>query len=636
MDPQGILDDQAPAVPQNIVAISLAGPLQQWMLPHLTADALAALAISCKALHQLITSAPASLLQPNLRTLLPPAIRHRAVGKRSLDALLAMQAAFQQAMQAGAPAQLQRLTLPDSQHAHNPRWALTSPCKMIIVDCAYPEFDHRPGHQMVVDPCSLRCSHQHPAAEWSKPHSRCWYFQGFLREGAFVKYGDQYGLLDLERLELAGIWESPLPYVGCRTWMGAGLVFHEHAKVRSVHHWNHSVVSLIALEPASMQERYVIGPPSQQPSEAAPDASAFWIGLSPNQEHLAILWFEDSTVHFCSTRYLNLCIYEACTGQQVAAFDVAAIFDDLNCRRKPTSVVQWSSDSSCVLYQEDHVAGILQDKALRVMAAKVSGCFWVMTSLPNLDAQAVSWSPDGRWVSISSFSGKGSQGSAWHIPTGQKAFAWESADGACLPIWAPSGRIIFCPGSRSLVSLSAKGCKAIHQPYYGPHLLQKDPLPPFGPSITFSPSGRVFVAAWRVQPARLFDAHAAALDEELPRELGHVVCDLTAPACEMVPVATSSSGWVMGSITWHPGPWSTHIYAITTASGSVYLMDAKQHRCIRKWSRSELARPSSSSLDAPLQLSWSPDGTQLLVLGAGCICMLSFANEPSSILSANA
>ena len=49
------INSDGPRVPENLTAICLTAPLQHYMLPHLTADALAALLFSCKAVYQLIT-----------------------------------------------------------------------------------------------------------------------------------------------------------------------------------------------------------------------------------------------------------------------------------------------------------------------------------------------------------------------------------------------------------------------------------------------------------------------------------------------------------------------------------------------------------------------------------------------------
>ena len=331
-------------------------------------------------------------------------------------------------------------------------------------------------------------------------------------------------------------------------------------------------------------------------------------------------------------------------GQLMATLDFAAILGDPACWWDPSGIIQWACDSCCVLFNEIQKPFEGQNNMLRVMPAAVSGSHASLSSLPFVafEEEANQWSADGQYVSVSCLPSRieslGSRtaclGSVWHVMTGRKVLSWASHDGACPPRWAPCGSTAFCSASASLVSFPAKGCEgeSVHQPYYGPQLRLRDEDEHQGPSITFSPSGHVFVGAWQNKACQLFGDPACwlPLDEfppnKLPQELGHVMCDLTAPACSMIPVATSSSDWLTESITWHPGPRTCHIYAITTASGGVYLMDSKQHRCIHKWSCSELAGPLCAWRDAPFRPSWSPDGTQLLVLGSGCICMLTFAD----------
>ena len=86
------------------------------MLPPLTPDAVFALCTTCNTLHQLITTAPFVALQRSLQTLLPAQIKHSATDSQSMGALLKVQQALQQCLQAGAEAGLQMILVPDLEN----------------------------------------------------------------------------------------------------------------------------------------------------------------------------------------------------------------------------------------------------------------------------------------------------------------------------------------------------------------------------------------------------------------------------------------------------------------------------------------------------------------------------------------
>ena len=90
-------------------------------------------------------------------------------------------------------------------------------------------------------------------------------------------------------------------------------------------------------------------------------------------------------------------------------------------------------------------------------------------------------------------------------------------------------------------------------------------------------------------------------------------------------VATDDSGWVITSIVWNPSPQTAHIYAIITCGGSLHLINSEQHRSLRSWSHLELAVLIGAHHPYTFELSWSPDGSQLLALEPenGCISLLA-------------
>lgn len=110
----------------------------------------------------------------------------------------------------------------------------------------------------------------------------------------------------------------------------------------------------------------------------------------------------------------------------------------------------------------------------------------------------------------------------------------------------------------------------------------------------------------------------------MPGELWHADCSGECAASAMNLVAVDTSGWLTESVAWNPSPWVAHIYAITTGGGSLYLIDAKQHKPLRSWNRTELECSLEQSRPDAFKLSWSPDGSQLLALGCSCISLLTF------------
>ena len=113
MQPSG--NSKALAAPKqaSITSKAFTGPLQHYMLPQLTPDAVIVLRTTCKAHHHLITTAPFAALQPTLKTLLPPRVRHCASDSHSMGALLKSQRALQQCLEADAEAKLQKLLVTD-------------------------------------------------------------------------------------------------------------------------------------------------------------------------------------------------------------------------------------------------------------------------------------------------------------------------------------------------------------------------------------------------------------------------------------------------------------------------------------------------------------------------------------------
>ena len=124
--------------------------------------------------------------------------------------------------------------------------------------------------------------------------------------------------------------------------------------------------------------------------------------------------------------------------------------------------------------------------------------------------------------------------------------------------------------------------------------------------------------------------HQDAWDVKHPCRVWHAEVRAGARTCLSQAIASSQVAWCMGSIAWHPSQ-AGRIYAIAQVDGTVNLMDGRSHRCLRAWSWAELSQQQAPFTAPQIDLTWSPDGSQLAVAATGVTAILSFA---SSLLQA--
>ncbi len=88
---------------------------------------------------------------------------------------------------------------------------------------------------------------------------------------------------------------------------------------------------------------------------------------------------------------------------------------------------------------------------------------------------------------------------------------------------------------------------------------------------------------------------------------------------------------------WHPLPEADGIYALIGEDHDVWLVDGQHHRLLQHWEGSKLLRSDTSVAagthrpDTWQRISWSEDGTKLLLVSSGNVIAIDF----DSLLSAN-
>ena len=97
-------------------------------------------------------------------------------------------------------------------------------------------------------------------------------------------------------------------------------------------------------------------------------------------------------------------------------------------------------------------------------------------------------------------------------------------------------------------------------------------------------------------------------------------------------VALKSSQWNLQGAAWHPGPSSRQIYAVMNDEGSLFLVNGFTHRLLAQWTWQQLSGgnlPALASVKEArlIELLWSPDGTQLVVMARGLTALISFGQH---------
>ena len=83
-----------------------------------------------------------------------------------------------------------------------------------------------------------------------------------------------------------------------------------------------------------------------------------------------------------------------------------------------------------------------------------------------------------------------------------------------------------------------------------------------------------------------------------------------------------ASPCMLASIAWHPSPLLHGLYAIANKRGDVLLVHGRRHKIVREWPCRDLLEQAPSG--GQMQLSWSADGSMLIVAAAGALPIIRF------------
>ena len=262
-----------------------------------------------------------------------------------------------------------------------------------------------------------------------------------------------------------------------------------------------------------------------------------------------------------------------------------------------------------------------------------------------------SWSPSGKYVLLQTLSRRAGEGPysfngcLWDVEAEKVALRWgfehahnlESGIAMCPFLWVTASKCIVT-ACHMLVSLPANA----DQDGIIPIPLDRQTLTGDLSRLRVSRDGKLLVgqrylelnydktAYLTADPARdnlwvgLLDTLHPHIKATHPHILWHAELNMDQPFCGTIVVQAMQQACLMDSMAWHPSPALAGMYAIADESGNVWLVDGKRHRIIRKWSLAELCEGFKPQEHPRTSLSWSADGTMLIVAGDARLSIVRF------------
>ncbi|KAK9834780.1 hypothetical protein WJX74_010320 [Apatococcus lobatus] len=398
-----------------------------------------------------------------------------------MQALLCSQVAFICKVRLGASASVRPLKLKRHESAWEARWAPENPCRSLLLECEDEDMECR---LLLLDPSSPGIRARQPTSQWIDQQHK-WSIHCFLPAGALLfsrHFGIGFAVLNMDSLDMTATWSSEYQSNKFQASMQERYICVEQSIRKSDERYSMTARNVTVLEQPSLQQKHVLPSPMLEADGQQQAATCYSLHLSPNQEHLAIIWRVDSIEGTTLARSLR--IYAMSNGTEVAKFDTLALLLDPDTTQLPRAQLLWSPDSSQVLIRAlpAHGPEPFTDEASPVLLCGPSNSLRSFITIPNAHEQALSWSPDGQYIHFDCW-GIGqfyydppdlSQtcGTVYHEADGQVAFEW-SHPGSTVPgIWSAAGCSLCLPSCRTVVAFPSKSSQdgVVQQPWEGPDL----------------------------------------------------------------------------------------------------------------------------------------------------------------------
>ena len=623
---------QAPSALTSSLCLA---PLQACMLPHLTAGAVAALRSTCRAMRHLVDQGPVEHLRSAMQAVLPSGLTAYATSSLQLQAMVQAQAEVAVNLQACFIVKLQPIFVPAGAVNVKASWSSEWPATKLLLRNfedgirPYTMLIEDLGEALELEESTMVLPGRGEAEEWS---AVC-----FADGGVLMAFLDLTSHPVMPPLKSLGIWDFQHGSLSCpsSSWQETTRTYHLLTastclpvillQEKTLSSSGFTLSGITAVSRSSLQEVYTLQPPDLRTSALQKlNVQAACMLLSPGDQYLAIMWCDHRAGHF-TAHAMRLDIYMVADGRRVATFDArtALAFRPQNHQNtSPPFDEIWSpTERKLLLCAHHHV-----EMHSHVAIFGVDGALCRL-QIPVLSVSQLSWSPDGMYVSLVSVDSR--RGLLIDATAGEVMLSWPLEDSfRRMLVWAPACACFFSRAWKVLVGLPSPGIRdsVEFQPLSSVLALKNGAG---WPNVAFAPNGKFLVAAGEKPSIRA--SHVSSqfdgLVDELAKahQLCHIDCNLAHHSMRVVMTraAMGRFAWQVQDIAWHPGPTTSHIYAIANLKNQVHLMDAKQHCCLGTWP-DNVPNDEDDDEDMVCRLVWSPDGSQLLVAENSRFNLLTF------------